>query len=175
MTPSLEGVEWSAAPLGRTLPQERPGTHFTGGWVGPRTGLDGRKISSSPGFDPGPSSPQSVTIPTELPGPHLNTCIVRKKYHPTTTNSTAFLDSERLWYVEILRHREQKDVMKKMNVWTSFTITDYLNCMISLLYWYYYLLSFCKRQNVFWSINTENSLVGGKQNSTISPCVTGMY
>jgi len=38
-------------------PQERPGTHFTGGWVGPRAGLDGRKISSPPGFDAGPSSP----------------------------------------------------------------------------------------------------------------------
>ena len=33
------------------------GTHFIGGWVDPRTGLDGRKISSPPGFDPGPSSP----------------------------------------------------------------------------------------------------------------------
>ena len=38
-------------------PRERPGTHFTGGWVGPKAGLDGQKISSSPGFDPGPSSP----------------------------------------------------------------------------------------------------------------------
>jgi hypothetical protein len=37
--------------------------------VGPRSGLDGRKISP-PGFDPGLSSPQSVAIPTELPGPH---------------------------------------------------------------------------------------------------------
>ena len=27
-------------------PQERPGTHFTGGWVGLRAGLDGCKISS---------------------------------------------------------------------------------------------------------------------------------
>jgi len=35
----------------------RPGTHFTGGWVGRRVVLDGRKISSPPGFDPGPSSP----------------------------------------------------------------------------------------------------------------------
>ena len=34
-------------------PRERPGTHFTEGWVGPRAGLDGRKISSPPGFDPG--------------------------------------------------------------------------------------------------------------------------
>jgi len=38
-------------------PRERPGTHFTGGWVGHRAGLDGRKSSSPPGFDPGPSSP----------------------------------------------------------------------------------------------------------------------
>ena len=36
--------------------RERPGTHFTGGWLGPRTGLDGRKISSTPGFNAGPSS-----------------------------------------------------------------------------------------------------------------------
>ena len=34
--------------------------------MGPRAGLDGRKISSPPGFDPVPSSPQSVAIPTEL-------------------------------------------------------------------------------------------------------------
>ena len=33
-------------------PRERPGTHCTGGWVGHRAGLDGRKISSPPGFDP---------------------------------------------------------------------------------------------------------------------------
>jgi len=38
-------------------PRERPGTHFTGDWEGPRAGLDGQKISSPPGFDPGPSSP----------------------------------------------------------------------------------------------------------------------
>jgi len=43
-------------------PRERPGTHFTAGWVGPRTGLDGRIISSPPGFDHGPPA-------TELPGP----------------------------------------------------------------------------------------------------------
>jgi len=38
-------------------PRERPGTHFTGGWVGPRAGLDGRKVLSLPGFDTGPSNP----------------------------------------------------------------------------------------------------------------------
>ena len=37
--------------------------------MGPRAGVDGRKISSPPGFDPGPSSPWSVTTSTDLPGP----------------------------------------------------------------------------------------------------------
>ena len=32
--------------------RERPGAHCTGDWVGPRPGLDGRKISPPPGFDP---------------------------------------------------------------------------------------------------------------------------
>ena len=41
--------------------------------MGPRAGLDGRKISSPPGFDPGPSSPSPVAIPTELPGSHTHT------------------------------------------------------------------------------------------------------
>jgi len=50
------------------FPRERPGTHFTEGCVGPRAGLDGQKISSPPGFDPGPSSPKSVAILTELSG-----------------------------------------------------------------------------------------------------------
>ena len=38
--------EWSAARPGRTLPPGKSGTHFTGGWMGPRAGLDGRKVSS---------------------------------------------------------------------------------------------------------------------------------
>jgi hypothetical protein len=36
------GGEWSASRPGRALPPEKgpPGTHCTGGWVGPRAGLD---------------------------------------------------------------------------------------------------------------------------------------
>ena len=41
--------------------------------MGPRAGLDGQKISSPPGFDSGPSSPPSVAIPTEPPGPSYGT------------------------------------------------------------------------------------------------------
>jgi len=39
--------------------------------VGPRADLDRRKISSQPGFDPGPPSQESVALPTELPGTRL--------------------------------------------------------------------------------------------------------
>jgi hypothetical protein len=38
--------------------------------VGPRANLDGRKISPHRDSIPGPPSPYSVAIPTELPGPH---------------------------------------------------------------------------------------------------------
>ena len=31
---------WTASRLGRLYLRERPGTHFTGGWVGPVAGLD---------------------------------------------------------------------------------------------------------------------------------------
>jgi len=57
MTAALEWGEWSAGCPDRTYPKERPDTHFTGGWMGPTAGLDRRKISSPPGFDPGPFSP----------------------------------------------------------------------------------------------------------------------
>jgi len=43
-------------------PRERPGTHFTGGWVGTRAGLDGRKISSPPGFDPRAVQPVAQSL-----------------------------------------------------------------------------------------------------------------
>jgi hypothetical protein len=34
-------------------PGKSPGTHFIGGWVGPRAGLDGcGKSHPAPGFDP---------------------------------------------------------------------------------------------------------------------------
>jgi len=66
MTVALEGGEWSAARPGRTLPRERPGTHFTGGWVDPRTSLNGQKISSPPRFNPGPFSLQKYHNKTAI-------------------------------------------------------------------------------------------------------------
>ena len=40
MTTALRGGEVPASRPGRSLPRERPGTHCTGGWVGPRARLD---------------------------------------------------------------------------------------------------------------------------------------
>jgi hypothetical protein len=50
LTSALDGGEWSTSRPGRFTPRERaPGTHWIGGWVGPRTVLDAvvkRKIPS---------------------------------------------------------------------------------------------------------------------------------
>jgi hypothetical protein len=50
LTSALDGGEWSASSPGRFTPRERgPGTHWIGGWVGPRAILDAvmkRKIPS---------------------------------------------------------------------------------------------------------------------------------
>jgi hypothetical protein len=41
LTSALAGGEWSVSRPGRFTPGERaPGTHWVGGWVGPRAGLD---------------------------------------------------------------------------------------------------------------------------------------
>jgi hypothetical protein len=55
---ALDGGEWSASRSSRALaPGDRTlGTHCTGGWVGPRAGLDtearGKILSSLPGIEP---------------------------------------------------------------------------------------------------------------------------
>jgi hypothetical protein len=46
-----------------------PSTHWIGGWVGPKDGLnvvERRQVLPMPGFKPRPSSPYPVAIPTEL-------------------------------------------------------------------------------------------------------------
>jgi hypothetical protein len=55
---ALEVGEGLASRPGRSLPREKPGTHCTGGCVGPMSGLD-RYGKSRPNRDsiPGPSNP----------------------------------------------------------------------------------------------------------------------
>jgi hypothetical protein len=65
LTFALDGGEWSASRLCHFT----PGTHWIGGWVGPRAGLDAvekRRILPLPGTEPQPSCPYPVAVPTEL-------------------------------------------------------------------------------------------------------------
>jgi hypothetical protein len=64
LTSALVGDEWSASRTGRLIPEERaPGTHWIGGWVGPRAGLDEvekRKFLILPGLELRPLRSQSL-------------------------------------------------------------------------------------------------------------------
>ena len=52
MTTALEGVMGQRHTPAALYPQERPGTHCTGGWVGRRAGPDRcEKSRPPPGFD----------------------------------------------------------------------------------------------------------------------------
>ena len=72
-------------------PRKRPGTHFIGGWVGPRTGLDlYGKSRLHRNSIPGPPSPQRIAIQTELPGPQqvLSLKLMYTKYQSHSPQKT---------------------------------------------------------------------------------------
>ena len=69
MTAALEGGEWSAACPGRTLPPEKTRYPFYRRLGGPQERSGCAENLVPPGFDPGLSSPWSVAILTEVPGP----------------------------------------------------------------------------------------------------------
>jgi hypothetical protein len=57
LTSALDGGEWSESRPDRFIPRERvPGTHWIGGWLGPRAGLDvmvkRKKSQPLPGIEP---------------------------------------------------------------------------------------------------------------------------
>jgi hypothetical protein len=73
---ALDGGEWSASRHSRFIPREgAPGTHWIGGWVGPRAGLDAvvkRKIPSlCRNTKPRSSSPKPIAIPLSFSTSHL--------------------------------------------------------------------------------------------------------
>jgi hypothetical protein len=70
LTPAPDAGEWSASRPGRSAPRDRgPGTHWTGGWVGPIAGLDAmvkRKISAFAGTRTPDHPARSPALTTEL-------------------------------------------------------------------------------------------------------------
>jgi len=63
---ALEGSEWSASCPHYFTPGERaPGTHWIGGWVGPRAGLDTEKF---------PAPARNQTPPTLIVQPVASCC-----------------------------------------------------------------------------------------------------
>ena len=80
--------------------------------MGSRAGMDGRKISSPPGFDPGPPSPQSVAIPTELLGQRQNVDLYKildsDKYQNLVELALqTFSILEEFTYVNFLQHEQE--------------------------------------------------------------------
>jgi len=64
LTSALEGGEGQLHAPAASYPRERPGTHFIGGWVGLRAGLDTcGKSRPPPGFDPRTVQPVGSRYP----------------------------------------------------------------------------------------------------------------
>jgi hypothetical protein len=78
LTSALEGGEWSASSSGRLTPRERvPGTHWIGGWMGPRAVWDAmvkRKILSLR-RESNPSTPVSCTFNKYIVQFHMVLCV----------------------------------------------------------------------------------------------------
>jgi hypothetical protein len=73
---ALDGGKWSGSRPGRLVAGERaPGTHWIGGWVGPRAGLEAATKRKSPSpcwkSNLGRLARSLVAIPTELPRLHV--------------------------------------------------------------------------------------------------------
>jgi hypothetical protein len=135
--------------LGNTLrplyPRERPGTHCTGGCVGPRAGLDGRG-KSRPYRDsiPGPTDPQDepqliqATLPQllcVLPPSHRSSSrrLFLHAYgsgscmRPTLSAYRSFRTSARNWHSQ----RAAKILYLQLFVYNSYTLS--INMKLNLL------------------------------------------
>ena len=127
---------WGVSPTPRpTLPPGKTRYPLYRRLGGPRAGLDGRKISSPPGFDTGPSSPQSVAIPTELLSPQLR-CI-RSQNHRTFQVNPMFIKGvcTNAWTNydrELLAKNKERISSKHMcrNKWPS-SLTERLHATIN--------------------------------------------
>jgi hypothetical protein len=82
LTLEIDGGDWSASRPDRFTPRERaPGTHWIGGWVGPRAVLDAvmkRKIPSSR-WESNPGTPIFQPVAQRYPGSLNRVCSLKLK------------------------------------------------------------------------------------------------
>jgi hypothetical protein len=101
---ALVGGKWSASRLGRFTPGERaPGTHWIGGWVGPRTGPDVvkvRKILVLPGLELRPlGRPARSQSLYPLSRDKIITCEGSgNDTHALYTSIPCYVDSSRIYF-----------------------------------------------------------------------------
>ena len=110
--------------------------------MGPRACLDGRKISSLPGFDLGLSSPLSVVTPTELPGQHLyvNYLILSRRKFGLQEEVKAFL-SLALQHGRRVANREPRVFPRVLVVWCW--VSCYFRRVLRIVKSYYQLGHVC--------------------------------
>jgi hypothetical protein len=82
LTSTLDGGGWSASRLARFAPRERaPCTHWIGGWVGPRAGLDAVSKGKIPSLlqKLNPDYPIVQLVASRYPGSWLKTATLKTR------------------------------------------------------------------------------------------------
>ena len=106
-TSALDGgwvVNATLRPLYPPPPQERPGTHYTGGRVGPRAGLDGYgKCSPTPGFDPRTVQPVASSY---------TDCAIPAPVSPLHKHKNWSVISHRTWEHMLYKNTKHKTVYR---------------------------------------------------------------
>jgi hypothetical protein len=120
LTLAVDGGEWSASGPGRFTPRERaPCTHYIGGWMGPRTGLDmtAKKKNFSSltcrKLNPGRPARTLVTILTELP----RLCAFRSYKKKLIVSYISHVNFYTLWKLVIYeKYSYGQNIVFKLNV-----------------------------------------------------------
>ena len=88
-------------------PGKSPGTHFIGGWVGPRAGLDGcgKSRPPPPGFDPRTVQPIASRCTDRAIPDHLFVLVKNKKTTDTEIKCHVWqIENEDAWDLCFARH-----------------------------------------------------------------------
>jgi hypothetical protein len=173
LTSALDGGEWSAWRPAAIYPRDRtPGTHCTGGWVGPRAGLDTEArwkiLSPLPGIEPrSPGCPACsqtlywLSYPAHKMSPSLFS--VLSQLNPVHTLTLHFCDM--YCNITLKRTRLQSDFLHldlPSKIWYTFLtsacvlhvppfLTSHLSRFLLLAVTFIQIISFRKSQFSKWT------------------------